>query len=263
MRARDGITWITSLSLDAPLVVVVWQHAIASHFSIPLDPHHRILVFLPVWLGYTADRWLDAWRHEENVSRRHSFHALRRWVLLALWVILLGISIALSLAKLSPTELRNGFVLAMASLVATGFIQLSLPAGQHALLKSALTAALVTWSTLLFATPSGLTSILQTCALMGSLFFLNCLLIHSWDRFIDARQSRNDIRRSTRLAIPLAAVLAMTINLSLLKTNPLAPYAIVSIFLLLSIHVLMKRSHEETKRTLADLVLLTPLWVMI
>jgi len=235
MRARNGITWITSLSLDAPLVVVAWQHAIASHFSISLDSHHRILVFLPVWLGYTADRWLDAWRNVENVSQRHIFHAVCRWILLALWLAVLGFSIALSLVELKSSELRNGLFLALASLVSTGFIQLSSTAGRHTLLKSTLTASLVTWSALLFATPSDLTSTLQTCAIMMPLFSLNCLLIHSWDRLIDARQGLIGIHRSTRMAIPLAAILSLAISLSLLRSNPLAPYAIASVFLLLSI----------------------------
>lgn len=84
MRGLSSITWITSLSLDASLVVFVWQHAVSVHYSVRLNMHHRVLVFLAISLGYTADRWFDASRHKENVTHRHAFHALLRWTLLSL-----------------------------------------------------------------------------------------------------------------------------------------------------------------------------------
>ena len=56
MRGLSSITWITSLSLDAPLVLFVWQHPVSAHYSVRLNMHHRVLVFLAVSLGNTAGR---------------------------------------------------------------------------------------------------------------------------------------------------------------------------------------------------------------
>ncbi len=259
VRGRNFITWITSLSLDAPIVVAVWQNAISVHYSIRLSLYHRVLVFLAVWLGYTADRWIDAWRHRVNVSQRHSFHAIRRWTLLAVWVSILVFSIIVSFQKLTPIELRNGFLLALASLVVTGLIQLDNFGKYKTTLKSAFTALLVASSVLVFATPESLKLTLEALSVMTPLFFLNCILIHSWDRAIDAKQSPNDSNNANRFAISLATVFSIGFAFFLVKTNPLSWYVIAATLNLLAIHICFQSLHLETRRTLADIALLTPL----
>ncbi len=261
--ARDRLTWITSLSLDAPLVVIAWQHAVSAHYSTGLSVHHRVIVFMAVWLGYTADRWLDAWRHEENVSRRHSLHAKYRWAFLVAWTLVCGGSILLSLAKLSSLELRNGIALASTSLLATVVIQTHPFGKRRALTKSLLTTFLVTGSVLLFAAPESRAHTATTVTIMAPLFLLNCLLIHSWDRSIDARQNPGEATRPSRFTIPIATTICLGTNLYLLSANPLAGYAIVSAALLVSLHLLPQSLHVETRRTLADLSLLTPLIMLI
>lgn len=218
-----------------------------------------MLVFLAVWLGYTADRWIDAWKHDVNVSQRHHFHALRRWKLLALWVSILGVSIVFSLQKLTSLELRNGLLLAFASLVATGLIQLNRFGKRKTAIKSALTALLVASSILVFATPDSSKSTLEALSIMVPLFFLNCILIHSWDRAIDAKQSPNDFNNANRFTTILAAALTLGISFFLVKTNPLSWYAIAATLNLIAIHACFQSLHIETRRTLADIALLTPL----
>lgn len=263
MRGRNIITWITSLSLDAPIVVLAWQNAISVHYSIDLGLHHRLLVFLAVWLGYTADRWIDAWKHKVNVSQRHSFHALRRWSLFVLWISILILSVMASLRELTSSELRNGLILTFFSIVITGIVQLIRLGRYRTIVKSAFTSLLITSSVLLFATPDSGKLLLEAFSVMSGLFFLNCILIHSWDQAIDAKQRPDDSHQSTRLTIIVAVILSLGISLSLVNTNPLSWYAISSALILITIHVYFHILHIETKRTLADMTLLTPLFVLL
>ncbi len=262
MTARNTITWITSLSLDAPAVAVIWQHALSTHHHLTLHWYHRALVFLAVWLGYTADRWLDTLRHEQNISKRHAFHAVQRRPLFAVWIFVLGLSILLSVELLNPLELRKGISLAIASILATGFIQLKGFGRFQVIFKSALTAMLVTSSIHVFSAPESLQSIAGSTSIMTSLFFLNCSFIHSWDRFIDAKQESEKSLRCRTPIIVIATGGALTISLGFIKTNPLALYSLISVVFLFTRHFLKSRIHDETRRTLADIALLTPVLVL-
>lgn len=258
IKARNRFTWITSLSLDASTVAVIWQHSISVQHSLAIDWHHRVLLFLSVWLGYSADRWLDAWRHNKNVSLRHSFHAVRRWSMLSLWLVILGISIYISVTRLNPFDLRNGIYLAFASIIITCMIQLDQFNRFRMVIKSALTAALVTTSVLIFAIPSSIRSTIEAVIIMTSLFYLNCILIHFWDRFIDAQQEKEKKLLSPKHTVVLATITAFGTTIPLLNANPLAGYAFISVVLLLVIHRIRDQLHDETRRTLADIALLTP-----
>jgi len=52
--------WPNLLSLDAPLVAVLWQGFLAYRFSLPLRPSGRLALGLTVWAIYLLDRLLDA-----------------------------------------------------------------------------------------------------------------------------------------------------------------------------------------------------------
>lgn len=51
--------WPNKLSLDAPLIAVVWQDCLSRAYSIALTPAERITLALTVWVIYLADRFLD------------------------------------------------------------------------------------------------------------------------------------------------------------------------------------------------------------
>ncbi len=263
MKGRNCITWMTSLSLDAPLVVVVWQNAISVHHSLNLTIYQRLLVFAAVWLGYTADRWIDAWKHEVNLSQRHSFHALSRWSLFVLWILVLAVALAVSFKELTDIDLKNGLLLALASLFVTGIVQVGRLGRFRATMKSAFTAILVALSVLVFTHPEPIDTTLTTLLLMAPLFFLNCLLIHSWDREIDAKQNPNETSQSTRTTIILTGILVLGIAFYFVSTYPLSWYVISSALILIAIHFCFYSLHIETRRTLADIALLTPIFTFI
>src|ERR1700704_1719121 len=65
--------WPNLLSLDAPVVAVLWQILFARCFQVPVDALAALLLLLTVWLIYAADRILDA-RRDECHSPRHEFY---------------------------------------------------------------------------------------------------------------------------------------------------------------------------------------------
>ena len=52
--------WPNLLSLDAPLVAVLWQSFLAYRFSLPLRLSGCLALGLTVWSIYLLDRLLDA-----------------------------------------------------------------------------------------------------------------------------------------------------------------------------------------------------------
>ncbi len=263
MNFRNGIIWITSLSLDAPLVAIAWQNAVATQHATPLQWHHRALVFLSVWLGYSADRWFDAWRHDRNLSQRHRLHATHRWPLFALWLLILAGSFALAFRTLELPTLLAGSCLALSAIVVTLVVQSDRLRHFQSIAKTVLTALLVTASVLLFTTTEFSRETLSSAFILFTLFSLNCAFIHHWDHSIDAVQEphRND---QPRLAILGAAFSLNLISIAFAFGNTsLAPFLISSTMLLALIHAARKKLNPETKRTLADLALLTPFFGLL
>src|SRR3954470_10299451 len=74
--------WLNVLSLDAPLVAVLWQAALAKVHHLAVMPGLHISLFLAVWLIYLVDRVLDGFsmRHSSLVSIRHAFYQRNRWL---------------------------------------------------------------------------------------------------------------------------------------------------------------------------------------
>src|SRR4051812_25331299 len=79
--------WLNLLSLDAPIVALVWQDLAARSFGHPLRPAARIVLGLTVWAVYLADRLLDvrAPGAGQNTARHHFYrrHPTKLSVLLA------------------------------------------------------------------------------------------------------------------------------------------------------------------------------------
>lgn len=258
MPRSIGIAWLTTLSLDAPLVCIAWQDAISSEYGLSIEWHHRFLVFASVWLGYSADRWFDAWRHKANVSRRHRFYRDRRWLLSSTWLLALATSLTIALRSLTSGELQRGFLLALLSIAFTSIIQFARFRAYQSLLKSILTAILVTASILLFAWPTNGNDQLAACLLLGSLFISNCCLIHFWDRTIDALQEP-DFARDRRLKSLGLAVSLCCILIACFHHSPLALPTLGCLSLLSLLHIFKRQFTDDDRRTLADACLILPL----
>lgn len=94
-RARQAPWWSRPhlLSLEAPVVAVVWQEALAQYHRIDLMPAVSIGLGLVVWLIYVTDRLLDAIRGDPaKLDPRHAFYR-RNWRWFA-WVLIPAASLA-------------------------------------------------------------------------------------------------------------------------------------------------------------------------
>ncbi len=80
-RARNQWwLWLNLLSLDAPIVAVLWQSALAHCYRVKLLPGTQITLFLAVWLIYMVDRVLDSYAPAavDRMSARHAFYRRNR-----------------------------------------------------------------------------------------------------------------------------------------------------------------------------------------
>ena len=257
MPALRRIAWLTSLSLDAPLVAVVWQRAVAQSTSANLEWRHYFLVFASVWLGYSADRWLDAWKHDLNLTQRHAFHASRRWTLLAIWICVLALSVSFAAVSLHTDELKRGITLAIASILVTAIIQLGSNNNRHGVAKSLLTSGLVTASVIVFLPPALVREEVPTVIMVFFLFNLNCSCIHYWDLPIDSKQESNHNGKWIETNA-IVSFIPAAVSTFFLIHSPLAIYSSLSITGLFLRHWKHKKLDTDLKRSFADISLLTP-----
>ncbi len=104
--------WPNLLSLDAPLIAVLWLHLIAVSGQIRISPIVTLALALVVWLIYVADRLLDGSRADPLAAlpARHQFYRAHR----KLWFSLLVSGLALTCCiclDLDPRTLLFGTLL--------------------------------------------------------------------------------------------------------------------------------------------------------
>jgi len=238
--------WPNLLSLDAPVVAVLWQILFARCFQVPVDALAALLLLLTVWLIYAADRILDA-RRDECHSPRHEFYR-RRWPeLLPVWIGVLGVTSWLAAEHLSPGLFMHGAALLSVvgmylAMVHSGII-LRWPKEAAVGVLFALGASLVAWGKVKTAAD------VATILLFSGLCWMNCVAIQRWE------EERLDW--SPRIA---AIVLGCAAGGLLFAHRPIlggAELASAFAFLLLS-HV-RRRLSADAVRVLADVALLSPL----
>jgi hypothetical protein len=83
--------WPNLLSLDAPLVALLWQTLFIRCFRVSGRVLPPFLLVSAVWLIYAADRALDAWRGT-GARPRHEFYR-RHWrAVLPIWISVLAVA---------------------------------------------------------------------------------------------------------------------------------------------------------------------------
>ena len=102
--------WPNLLSLDAPLVAVLWQGFLAHRFSLPLLPAARLVLGLTVWSIYLLDRLLDARRPSVAEPIRHRYYRRHSKLMTALLALVLAADALIAIFWLRPGILRDGLV---------------------------------------------------------------------------------------------------------------------------------------------------------
>lgn len=72
--------WPNLLSLDAPLIAVLWLHLFAASGHIRISPRVTVALALVVWLIYVSDRVLDGLQADSgaHLTARHQFYRAHR-----------------------------------------------------------------------------------------------------------------------------------------------------------------------------------------
>ena len=111
--------WLTVLSLDAPLVAVVWQALFARILGVGLGWYQHVLLGLTVWIVYAADRWIEGWRlsAETVQTQRHFFYIRWRWPVFGIGFAAIIFCAVLALTHLDRREWAAGFILVAPILV--------------------------------------------------------------------------------------------------------------------------------------------------
>lgn len=237
--------WPNLLSLDAPVVAVLWQILFARCFQVPVDALAAVLLLLTVWLIYAADRTLDAWKGDGH-SPRHEFYQ-RRWkTLLPVWLAALGLTGWLAAEYLSPGLFLRGVVLLAIvgvyfALVHSGILRWPKEAVVGVLF--ALGASLEAWSKV--KTPADVATIL----LFSGLCWMNCIAIQRWEG-----------ERLDWSPCAAAIVLACAAAVLLYAHRPVLGGAeLASAFAFLLLDRVHRKLSLDAVRVLADVALLSPL----
>lgn len=188
------------LSLDAPLIAVTWQGTLAAIFTSPQTGNpadamppgsaNLLVLFLTVWLIYTADRLLDGWRLDfsRNVPLRHHFAAKHSRLLWPIWFAVLAITTALSITCLAPEVLGWGvglmIVVSMYCCVVHGCGWLRRAVPKEWIVGTVFATGV---SLPAFCDNASIPLVLSV-ALLAGLFVLNCLCVAKVQELSDRQQ---------------------------------------------------------------------------
>jgi hypothetical protein len=240
--------WPNLLSLDAPLVALLWQILFARCFHARVDLLPSILLVLAVWLIYAADRTLDAWTGS-GARPRHEFYR-RHWrTLLPLWIFVLAAGTALAWTRLT-TELflrgvaLGGAVILYFALLHCGIFQKTKEAAIAVLF--ALGATISAWPNIRSAAD------VEAIVLFSCLCWINCVAIEHWEG-----ESKWPIAAAAGL-VAIAAVMLL-----LFSSRPILSGAVAaSAFCFVLLDCARRRLSRDALRVLADVALLSPLFLL-
>jgi hypothetical protein len=256
--------WPNVLSLDAPVIAVIWQTFLARCYAVPLRAPAQVALGLAVWAIYLGDRLLDARRPAPGgEAARHAFYRRHERAATALlWAALLA-GVLVSLGWLRPAVIHNAVIPFAAVLVYLGFVHLT---GAR-VAKEPVVAFIFTAGTFLAAWTNDPASPL-TLLFPAAGFFLLCLAnlaaIESWEwrelrRLGDAPHPvTRALIRGSRVWAPALAAAA-----GIFGRNAWY-YAIAASALAITILIFAgRRVPIELRRVLVDASLLSPLlfWI--
>ena len=262
--------WPHLLSLDAPLVAVVWQACWTRAAHTRFSWCHPLVLGLGVWLIYLVDRLADSLRAVpgDPLTPRHAFHARRRAGLSFLAATAAVSLVLVTPCVLSRAEFLHGLLLLALAGAYAWLIHGRKQQGWTARLpKEAAVGGMFAAGTAFFPWCQGgmdRLDLLAGAALFGGLCFCNCALITVWERHAqDVRNRASLLNAFPRLAGRLGGCCLALGGLAgvgvLVSGSPIfLPLALGGLFLALLDHHQGKIA-PDALRVLADVALLTPL----
>jgi hypothetical protein len=268
------VVWLSLLCLDASIVAVSWQWLFGWTFGAHLNFSLRALLFLTAWLIYLADRFVDTIKLPAGtpMSLRHQFcrkHITAWWIAI---VVIFSVDVSLAVRSLDLQMLLLGGTLAA---VCGLYLLLNHSLGGNWPLipmKEKVIGVLFAAGTTL-AVVGQLRSLTISFAaaviLFAMLCTLNCLSIAAWERGLDVAQGKTSfvtgwpaVARMLRPIGYLLAVVALGCAIFWWFAFPLWLCLAVSALLLVRLNGAGPLA-RDSRTALADLVLLTPLAVLL
>lgn len=239
--------WPNLLSLDAPLVAVLWQLLFVRCFHAGVDAIATALLVLSVWLIYAADRMLDALSGPAAARSRlprHEFYR-RHWrAVLPVWSAALALAGWLAWTHLPAPLFERGATLSVVVAAYFVLVHLLRPAWPKELAVAilfALGASVAAWNAI--HSPADI----ETIALFSCLCWINCIAIEQWEQ------------RAAGWPVGIAAMLVAGAAALVYTQRPVLSAAeIASALAFVLLDQKRRRLSGDALRVLADVALLTP-----
>ena len=240
--------WPNLLSLDAPVVAVVWQIFFARCFHAEVTATATALLMLAVWLIYAADRVFDA--RGGSMLPRHEFYR-RNWRAVApVWTAAFAVAGWLAWTRLPALIFERGALLLAAVALYFAVVHLAplqnWPKEMVVAILFAIGASLTAWGHVRSAAD------VLTILLFSCLCWINCIAIEKWER-----------RKNGWLVCFAAAGVAAAAILLLHRERPVLSGAETSSAIAF---VLLDRGRRhlsrDALRVLADVALLSPVFFL-
>jgi hypothetical protein len=246
--------WPNLLSLDAPIVAVLWQSFLAYRFAVPLRPAGSLVLGLTVWTIYLSDRLLDA-RKPASASEpaRHRFYR-RHWKIMTTLLAIVSLADALLATRfLRPVVFDDGLIAIAGVLMYLAVVHAS---GRTLFPKEVATAFLFTAGTFLIVWATLPRTVLLWPALaFFTLCLANLIAIKSWEsRELRLHPVTRWLARTYLLWVPAAVIVC-----ALLGRNEWYSSIAVSASACAMLYCFGRRISSDARRALVDGVLLSPI----
>ena len=260
------------LSLDAPLVAVVWLYLFARTWGVNYHPGHEYMVLgLAVWVLYVSDRLLDAYLHGDapRCKARHHFHR-KHWRKFLGAAVLAGITALAMVLTKSPMAIYSYLV--VEAILVSGFFAFvtfaSAAEDEIPYAKNILAGAAFAFGTAMVAHvylyDRGIRDLLFSREFIGFavLCILNISAIDLWehaDRSPDLEvQATDELSLTLPLALLGAASLFFALQNEAQSSRPFFYSILTGAALLHILNRTRARFSMESLRVLADLAMVAP-----
>lgn len=250
---RFSTSWLTNLSLDAPIVGTLWLALFGQVYRVPIHAVLLWLLFSGIWLIYVVDRLVE-W-DDELMRERHTFHQHYRrfFIPIALFVILLNGFLIWRYPL--PHEFYGGAaIVATGAAVYLGFSYLTADSSSKEWGKNILVSiifssgcTLPVWVTLIHRSRITLSFTLEFVSLT--------LLVFCNLRFIEAEETE---RRRFPVEIATAALLILASTA--IVCNRLTLVWLFSLLLMMGVRL---SRLDRFSRTAYDIALIIPAAIML
>jgi hypothetical protein len=257
-----------ALSLDAPLVAVLWQMLFARSFGVTVSPLVLGLTAACVWMIYVIDHLMDL-RAGVMYSERHRFAARHRIALWSLITVALATSV-LGCLRLPMEMLRGGVRLVGAVALYLAIVHFAKDSRRYwpkeivIGVVFALGSSIAAWTSP--STSASPLHVIPAIALFAALCTLNVAAVDCWEwrsHRVLVRYPHTFTRWIERHFEYLAFMIALVAAGSAAALPTLMMSILVSALLLIGVARIQPSLPPEAARLLADASLLTPLLFLV